>query len=206
MGAPRSCHVNGNAYDCSVYRRLFANTAPLLSTHLAMKILFVQTGGTIDKDYPHTTKGWAFEIGDEPAFERSLARLNPSFEFAVMSAMKKDSLEITDEDRGKLVGCIASKTDFDKVVITHGTDTMPETAEYLNVAQKVPALKNKTIVITGAMRPERFSNSDADVNLGMAIATVQTAAPGIYLCMHGCVIPHDQIDRNMETGQYKVKS
>ena len=171
-----------------------------------MKILFVQTGGTIDKDYPHTTKGWAFEIGDEPAFERTLKKINPSFEFAVVSAMKKDSLEITDEDRGKLVGCIASEIDYDKVIITHGTDTMPETAEYLDLAHKVPALKHKTIVITGAMRPERFSNSDADVNLGMAIATVQTAAPGIYLCMHGLVIPQDQIERNMDTGQYKMKS
>ena len=169
-----------------------------------MKILFVQTGGTIDKDYPHTTKGWAFEIGDEPAFVRSIAKLNPSFQYECVTAMKKDSLEITDEDRAGLVGCIASKPDYDKVVITHGTDTMPETANYLNLALKIPALKKKTIVITGAMRPERFSNSDADIHLGMAIAADQLATPGVYLAMHGLVIPHDKIDRNMETGQYQI--
>ena len=68
---------------------------------LTMKILFVQTGGTIDKDYPHTTKGWAFVI-DEPAFSRILEKLNPSFEYEVVSVCKKDSLELTDEDREHL--------------------------------------------------------------------------------------------------------
>ena len=163
-----------------------------------MKILFIQTGGTIDKDYPHTTKGWAFVI-DEPAFGRILEKLNPSFDYQVLSAMKKDSLEISDQDRADLQKLIQDQ-DADKIIITHGTDTMPETAAAL-----ASFGDTKTIVITGAMRPERFSNSDADLNLGMAIATVQTAQPGVYICMHGLVIPHDKIDRNMETGQYRSK-
>lgn len=162
-----------------------------------MKILFIQTGGTIDKDYPHTTKGWAFEIHD-PACERILEKLNPSFDYEVISALKKDSLEITMEDREEVKSIIESNS-AEKIIITHGTDTMSETAEALS------AITGKTIVITGAMRPERFSNTDADINLGMALATVQTAEPGVYLCMHGLVIPAGQIDRNMETGQYVLR-
>ncbi|MFT5383535.1 MAG: L-asparaginase, partial [Saprospiraceae bacterium] len=67
-----------------------------------MKILFIQTGGTIDKDYPHTTKGWAFEFG-EPATRRILEKLNPSFEFEIITAFQKDSLEVNNEDRQMLV-------------------------------------------------------------------------------------------------------
>ena len=158
-----------------------------------MKITFIQTGGTIDKHYPHTIKGWAFEIHD-PAFDRVLERLNPSFEYEVLSALKKDSLEITEEDRAHLKQVILD-SGSDRIVITHGTDTMEETAKYL-------ADLDKTIVITEAMRPERFSNSDADINIGMAIATVQTAKSGVYICMHGWVMRHDEVDRNMESGQY----
>lgn len=143
-----------------------------------MKILFIQTGGTIDKDYPRTSKGWAFEFG-EPATTRLLARLRPRFEFEISTAFQKDSLEITDEDRGILADMI-NEWSGKNVVVTHGTDTMPETAEFLR--KHCP---DKVIAITGAMRPERFSNSDAPLNLGMAIATVQLAAPGVYMCLHG---------------------
>lgn len=160
-----------------------------------MKIIFIQTGGTIDKDYPHTTKGWAFEFG-EPASKRILEKLNPSFDFEIKTAFQKDSLEITEEDREQLCELISS-IDCDRVIITHGTDTMPETAAYLQ--QKV---RNKTIVITGAMRPEQFSNSDAPVNIGAAVASVQLLEPGIYVAMHGVVKSWDTIKRNMETGKY----
>jgi len=160
-------------------------------------IVFIQTGGTIDKDYPQITKGWAFEIHDA-AFERTLEKLNPSFDHMVLSAMKKDSTEITEDDRESLKKLVES-TSSDKIVITHGTDTMEETAKYLS------NVENKTIVITGAMRPERFANTDADINLGMAIATVQVAQPGVYICMHGLVIPWDKVSRNMETGKYLIK-
>ncbi len=162
-----------------------------------MEILFVQTGGTIDKDYPRVSKGWAFEIHD-PAFLRILERLNPTFDYKVVAAMKKDSLEITQTDRIKLRQLIEA-SDTDKIVITHGTDTMLETGTEL------ASISNKTIVITGSMRPERFSNSDADVNFGMAIGVVQTVASGVYLCMHGNVIPIEQATRNLTTGQYHFK-
>ena len=68
------------------------------------------------------------------------------------------------------------------------------------------SVKNKTIVITGSMRPERFTNSDADINIGMAIAAVQTLKSGVYIAMHGMIIPHDKIERDPNTGQYLMKS
>ncbi len=94
-----------------------------------MKITFIQTGGTIDKDYPHTTKGWAFEFG-EPATIRLLERLNPSFEYEILTCFQKDSLEIDDNDRQKLADMI-NHLESNKIIITHGTDTMVETASYI---------------------------------------------------------------------------
>ena len=160
-----------------------------------MQIAFIQTGGTIDKDYPKVTKGWAFEIA-EPAFNRILEKLNPSFSYQSYEVFKKDSQEITSEDRTKLKTFCESIPE-DKIIITHGTDTMTETARSLSGI-------NKTIIITGAMKPERFSNSDAPINLGAAIAACQTLNEGSYLVMHGMVIPHDQVERDLQTGKYYI--
>ncbi len=162
-----------------------------------MKILFLQTGGTIDKDYPHTSKGWAFEI-HEPAVSRILNKLNPSFSYEIKSVIKKDSLEINNKDR-KLLLETCQNANENKIIITHGTDTMEETAIHLSV------LKNKTIIVTGAMRPEKFSDSDADLNIGMAIAGIQSLPNGVYIAMHGLIIPYDQIDRDKKSGQYILK-
>lgn len=160
-----------------------------------MDITFIQTGGTIDKDYPHTTKGWAFEFG-EPATNRILEKLNPSFSYNILTAFQKDSLEITDEDRAELANMI-NDLDCDKIIVTHGTDTMYETALFLS-----KHIKDKLIVITGAMRPERFSNSEAPVNVGCAIATANLMEKGIFITMHGIVKPFDKIKRDMDTGKY----
>ncbi|HNP08730.1 MAG TPA: asparaginase domain-containing protein [Cyclobacteriaceae bacterium] len=160
-----------------------------------MKIIFIQTGGTIDKDYPHTTKGWAFEFG-EPATTRVLEKLNPSFEYEILTAFQKDSLEITDADRRKLAVLINEQS-VDKIIITHGSDTMMETASYLS-----DQVKNKLIIITGAMRPEQFSNSDAPINIGCAIAAANLLDEGTYIAMHGVVKPFNEIKRNLDTGKY----
>ncbi len=160
-----------------------------------MKITFIQTGGTIDKDYPHTTKGWAFEFG-EPATNRILEKLDPSFEYNVITSCQKDSLEITDNDRQKLTDIINHQTGS-KFIVTHGTDTMIETAEFLS-----KQIKNKLIVITGAMRPERFRNSDAETNIGCAIATANLMENGIFIAMHGIVKDYNEIERNLETGKF----
>lgn len=160
-----------------------------------MKITFIQTGGTIDKDYPHTTKGWAFEFG-EPATNRILEKLDPSFDYEVITSCQKDSLEITEEDRKDLADLIKN-TKGDKFIITHGTDTMIETATYLS--EQVP---NKLIIITGAMRPERFSNSEAPINLGCAIAAANLMKKGVFIAMHGIVKTHTEINRNLESGKF----
>lgn len=160
-----------------------------------MKIVFVQTGGTIDKDYPHTTKGWAFEFG-EPATNRILEKLNPSFDYEVLTAFQKDSLEITDEDRKSLAEMIQNRPES-KFIITHGTDTLIETANFLN-----QHVANKLIILTGAMLPERFSNSEAPINIGCAIAAANLLDQGVYVTMHGIVKEQSAIKRNMETGAF----
>ncbi|MCP4213875.1 MAG: asparaginase [bacterium] len=159
-----------------------------------MKITFIQTGGTIDKDYPKTIQGYAFEIS-EPAVTRILEKLNPAFETEIITALRKDSMDITSEDRLNLKE-ICGNISNDKIIITHGTDTMIETADVL------ADIKEKTIVITGAMRPERFGNSDAPINVGIAIGAVTTLPHGVYIAMHGNVHKWDQITRDPQSNQF----
>lgn len=146
-----------------------------------MQLLFIQTGGTIDKDYPRTSKGWAFEFG-EPATLRLLEKLQPRFNYEVITAFQKDSLEINEADRSVLANIINTRSER-RIIVTHGTDTMQETAAWLK-----KYCPNKVIVLTGAMRPERFANSDAPLNMGMAVATAQLADSGVFVCLHGQVI------------------
>lgn len=160
-----------------------------------MQLLFIQTGGTIDKDYPHTTKGWAFEFG-APATQRILEKLQPSFDYEIITAFQKDSLEITATDRQALLDLILTTT-HKKIIITHGTDTLTETAAYL-----AKEIQDRLIVLTGAMRPERFSNSEAPINIGCAIATANLLDQGVFIAMHGVVKSFDQIQRNLETGKF----
>ena len=162
-----------------------------------MKIVFIQTGGTIDKDYPKLTKGYAFEIG-EPAVKRILEKVNPNFEFEIISVLKKDSLDITEEDREKIYQA-CQKTNSDKIIITHGTDTMIETAK------KLSGIKDKIIILTGAMRPEKFKDSDADFNLGTAIGALNVLEKGVYIAMNGRIYSWDKVKRNLENGQFIEK-
>jgi L-asparaginase len=159
-----------------------------------MKIVFIQTGGTIDKDYPRAREGYAFEIG-EPAVVRILERVNPCFDFEVISVLMKDSLDITEQDR-EIVYNACQKADADRIVITHGTDTMIETAKRLS------AIKNKTIVLTGASRPEKFSESDASFNVGTAVGAVNVIDHGVYIAMNGRVHQWKKVRRDPETGQF----
>lgn len=159
-----------------------------------MKILFIQTGGTIDKDYPRSIGGYAFEIST-PAVARILPDINPGFSWEIISAMKKDSQEISEDDRQALLN-ICEDSDHEYIIITHGTDTMIETARYLSGSE------GKVIVLTGAMRPERFSNSDAAFNLGTAIGAVQILPKGVYIAMHGGIFRWDRCNRDPDTGQF----
>jgi L-asparaginase len=159
-----------------------------------MKIVFIQTGGTIDKDYPKTKSGYAFEIA-EPAVSKILQRVNPNFDFEIITVSKKDSLDITEEDRNKIfVTC--QKTKSKKIVITHGTDTMIETAK------KLVTVENKVIILTGAVRPEKFSDSDASFNVGTAIGAINILNDGVYIAMNGRIYPWNNVKRNSKTGQF----
>lgn len=160
-----------------------------------MHILFIQTGGTIDKDYPKSSGGYAFEFG-EPAVRRILDRLNPSFTYDIITAFQKDSQEILQSDREKLLSIIQENSQK-RIIITHGTDTLLETAAFLG-----DKFENRKIVLTGAMRPERFSNSDASVNIGMALSAVQVMDSGVYVCMHGILKSHREIKRNLQNGKF----
>lgn len=162
-----------------------------------MKVTFIQTGGTIDKDYPRKTKGYAFEIA-EPAVARILERTNPNFEFEILRVLRKDSLEITEDDREKIFQA-CKDADADRIIITHGTDTMIETAK------KLSAIEGKTIVITGALLPERFSNSDAVFNVGTAVGAINAIQPGVYVAMNGRIYPWDQCRRDLENGWFVEK-
>jgi len=144
-----------------------------------MKITCIQTGGTIDKDYPQglSDHGYNFKIR-EPAILETLERIKPMYEIEMIRHMQKDSLDITDEDRQGLLEVVTG-LDNDKVVITHGTDTIGITAEVLASVPK------KTIVLTGAMMPEKFRESDADFNIGMAMGAVQKLPVGVYVALHG---------------------
>lgn len=159
-----------------------------------MKIVFIQAGGTIDKDYPRTQKGYAFEIG-EPAVKRILGKIHPSFELEVISLVKKDSLDMTEKDRDKILET-CQKTDADRIVVTHGTDTMIETARRLST------IKNKTIVLTGAMKPEKFSDSDASFNVGAAVGALSVLSSGVYIAMNGRVLPWNKSRRDERTGRF----
>ena len=148
----------------------------------SMHITFIQTGGTIDKDYPRgeSNHGYNFAITD-PAVKYILPLSHSLFTYDIQEVTKKDSLDLTDDDRNEIREAVLASPS-DKIVITHGTDTIHLTAETLE------SIKDKTIVLTGAMLPERFIGSDARFNVGMAVAAVQTFAPGIYVALYGRVV------------------
>jgi L-asparaginase len=161
-----------------------------------MKITIITTGGSIDKDYPRATKGYAFEI-TEPAVGRILGRIKPDLDFEIIQLLKKDSLDITDTERDEILKAVQD-SDSDKVLITHGTDTM------LDTAQKLAMVKDKTVVITGATRPERFSDSDAEFNLGSALTALDILENGVYIVMQGLVYPWDKCTRDEVTGRFSL--
>ncbi len=153
-------------------------------------ITFIQAGGTIDKDYlPNAANhGYNFEIG-EPAYTQILAKIQPHFEFECKSLVRKDSLDFNDADREQIRLYVAA-LENNQVVITHGTDTIRQTAEVL------ASIGAKTIVLTGAMTPEKFKQSDAEFNLGMAVAAVQTLPPGVYIALYGQITLWEAFETN----------
>ena len=154
------------------------------------------TGGTFDKDYNYITGELFFK---DSHLKSMFTTGRSTLEIDVKTLMMIDSLEMTKEDRNIILhNCKKSKSNH--IVITHGTDTMVETARVLSDAQ----LKDKIIVLTGAMIPFAFgSSSDGFFNLGAAVAFVQTLDPGVYICMNGRYFPHDNVKKNYKTGYFE---
>jgi L-asparaginase len=159
-----------------------------------MKIKFYATGGTIDKVYFDAKS--EYQVG-APQVEEILKDSNVAFEWEVSSILQKDSLEMTDEDRQNIRDII-EKEPFEKIIITHGTDTMVETAKFLI------GIPNKTIVFTGAMEPARSRYTDATFNVGCAIGAVQTLPVGVYIAMNGCVYEADKVEKNYEAKRFEL--
>ncbi len=158
-----------------------------------MKIRFITTGGTIDKIYFDALS--QFEVGDS-VVQHILTDGLVDFEYDVVSIFQKDSLEIDDKDRKALRDYIEGD-DATHYVITHGTDTMPDTASALS------GIAGKTIVLTGALTPARFRTTDAVFNVGMAVATVQVANPGVYIAMSGQVFEAGAVKKNRAENRFE---
>ena len=158
-----------------------------------MFIRFITTGGTIDKIYFDALS--QFEVGESP-IGAILTDGLVSFDYEVVSLFRKDSLEVTAEDRLLLKEFIA-QDDADHYVISHGTDTMVDTAAAL------ADLPGKRIVLTGALSPARFKTTDAIFNVGMAVAAVQTVGPGVYIAMNGQVFPAGEVKKNREENRFE---
>jgi L-asparaginase len=159
-----------------------------------MAIRIFITGGTFDKEYN--------ELNGELYFKNThmqdlLEMGRNKVKVAITTLMLIDSLEMTDKNREGIVqqcnGCAE-----DKIIITHGTDTMAETAKVL-----AKNIKNKTIVLTGAMIPIKFGSSDGLFNLGSALAFVQTLPHGIYVAMNGRYFNWDNVKKNKLTGRFE---
>ncbi|AMK17432.1 MULTISPECIES: asparaginase domain-containing protein [Sphingobium] len=159
-------------------------------------ILILTTGGTIDKIYFDALSD--YQVG-ETVMAKLLDIARVKRPFRIEEVARKDSLELDDADRA-LIRERAATAPESYIVITHGTDTMTDTAAMLG------DLPGKTIVLVGALAPARFGESDASFNLGMAFATVQTAGPGVYITMSGSVFRADQVVKDRTKGAFVARS
>ncbi|KZX20690.1 asparaginase domain-containing protein [Rathayibacter tanaceti] len=155
------------------------------------RILVLTTGGTVDKQY---SLAGELEIG-ATTVPRLLAPVLTSLEFRVESILTKDSLDLDDHDRALIRERVLSAEE-DRIVVTHGTDTMTTTAEALG------AVHDRVVVFTGAMQPARMLDSDAAFNLGTAVAAVQLLPPGAYLAMSGRVLPAGSVVKDRSIGVF----
>jgi len=159
-----------------------------------MAIRIFITGGTFDKEYNEIT-GQLFFKDTHMHDLLEMGRCRVPVE--IRTLMMIDSMEMTDEDR-ELIAHQCNHCDEEMIVITHGTDTMPETARLL--AKKV---KDKTVVLTGAMIPIKFGSSDGLFNLGSAIAFAQSLPHGVYVAMNGRYFRADNVKKNKQTGVFE---
>lgn len=158
------------------------------------QLCVVTTGGTIDKVYFDDKSD--YQVG-EPQIGRILEELGVAFRFTVVPLLRKDSLHITQAERELLRDAIAAQP-ARHVLVTHGTDSMVETAKVLS------ALSDRTIVLTGALNPARFRGSDAEFNIGTAVGAVQSLPPGVYIAMNGRIWDPAKVRKNVAANRFEA--
>jgi L-asparaginase len=159
-------------------------------------IWVLTTGGTIDKQYFDALS--RYQITDT-VITKILNVARVTHLYAIEEVLRKDSIDMTDADRGQIADRIRASA-YRRIVITHGTDTMTVTAEAL------AGIADRTIVLTGALQPARFAESDAAFNLGMAFAAAQLAPAGIYIAMNGSVSLAERVIKDANVGAFVLKS
>jgi L-asparaginase len=159
---------------------------------MAIRILI--TGGTFDKEYNELTGELFFKDTHLPEMLK-LGRCRVSVD--IRTLMMIDSLDMTEQDR-ILIADHCQKADENRIVITHGTDTMAETARFLG-----GRIQDKTVVLTGAMIPYKFGSSDGLFNLGSSLAFVQSLPKGVYVAMNGRIFHWDNVRKNKQTGEFE---
>jgi L-asparaginase len=159
-----------------------------------MSIAIFTTGGTIDKVY-FDAKGH-YHVGSPMVRELLVHARLPEIP-EIVELLRKDSLEMTDADRA-LVRAAVAASPAERILVTHGTDTMVETARALE------GIGGKTIVLTGALQPGRFADSDAAFNLGLAFGAVQLCSPGVYVVANGQVFPAGQVRKNLQENRFEA--
>ena len=157
-------------------------------------LLIVTTGGTIDKVYFDDKSD--FQVGD-PQIGHILEELGVAFRFEVIPILRKDSLHIDAADR-ELVRATIAAQDTRHVLVTHGTDSMVETATVLS------SIPGKVIVLTGALNPAGFRGSDAEFNIGTAVGAVQSLPPGVYIAMNGRVWDPAKVRKNVAANRFEA--
>lgn len=158
-------------------------------------IEIITTGGTIDKIY--YDKKNDYQVGD-PFIVDLLKKMNFSVDYSVNSLMRIDSLDMTIRERNQIYEHIKDLA-TEKILITHGTDTIIDTALYLK------KIKNKTIVLTGSLKPALFIDNDATFNIGCALTAVQTLEKGIYIVMNGRIFNPEKVTKNIEKNMFEFK-
>ena len=160
-----------------------------------MKVNIITTGGTIDKIYFDALSD--YQIG-EPVIGELFSRIGVGFEFTVHGLLRKDSLDLTDSDRQLIVDTVKS-ADSDYILVTHGTDSMVETGKWLK--EQVP---DKTVVLTGALQPAAFRETDAVFNIGTALGALQTVKSGAWIAMNGRVFDVTKVRKNRNANRFET--
>ena len=163
-----------------------------------MDLLLLTTGGTIDKVYFDAKS--AYEVG-EPLAAEILRTAGVTLDVHVEALMAKDSLEMEDADRERVADRVAA-AEARRIIVTHGTDTMAQTARV--VADRLGPAPDRTVVFVGSLTPARFRTTDAEFNIGFAVAAAQTLPPGAYVAMNGRVFaPHD-VRKNRDANRFEL--